>query len=136
MGLAEASTTHNHSTAGDSPTGTPSVSAALEHLVAGSQGVITKRIDLALLEGHELLSRTLRRAALGGACIVLATAAWFAGAACLVLFVAPDASWVVRLATFGLLNGGCAVGLATLAKRRGRPQTPERRNGSAPSPTA
>jgi hypothetical protein len=29
----------------------PSVSSALEHLAAGSQGVIAKRIDLALLEG-------------------------------------------------------------------------------------
>ena len=29
------------------------MSSSLEHLVAGSQGVITKRIDLALLEAHE-----------------------------------------------------------------------------------
>ena len=77
--------------AGHGATGEPSVSSSLEHLVAGSQGVITKRIDLALLEGQELLSRTLQRAALVGVGMVLAAAAWFAVAACLVLFATPDA---------------------------------------------
>jgi len=47
-------------------------------LVAGSQGVITKRIDLALLEGQELFSRSIERAALAGAGAVLAAVAWFA----------------------------------------------------------
>ena len=61
------------------------VSSSLDHLVAGSQGVITKRIDLALIEGQELLSHTLQRAALVGFGMVLAAGAWFAVAACLVL---------------------------------------------------
>jgi hypothetical protein len=93
------------------------VSSSLEHLVAGSQGVITKRIDLALLEGQELLSRSIERVALVGAGMVLAAVAWFAGAGALVLFVAPDASPVIRLAAFGLLNGAGAVGLVTLGTR-------------------
>jgi len=101
----------------------PSMSSALEHLVAGSQGAITKRIDLALLEGQELFSRTLRAAALLGFGMVLAAGAWFAAATCLVLLATPDANLVVRLAIFGLLNGGGAVGFVALAMR-GRRQTP------------
>jgi len=108
----------------------PSVSSALVHLVAGSQGVITKRIDLALLEGQELLSRTLGGAALIGAGTLLAAAAWFAVAAGFTLWVIPVANPVVRLAVFGLLNGGAAVGLVALGMRRGRPQRFIRPNGS------
>jgi hypothetical protein len=118
----------------DSPNGESSMSSSLEHLVAGSQGVISKRIDLALLEGRELLSRSIERTALVGAGMVLAAAAWFAGAACVVLLIAPDASLVVRVAAFGLLNGAGACGLVTLAMRRGRPQTRPRTNGNGPAP--
>lgn len=128
-----------HATQGDivgwrSPAGEPSVSSSLEHLVAGSQGVITKRIDLALLEGQELLSHTLQRAALVGFGMVLAAGAWFALAACLVLLVTPNANLILRLAAFGLLNAGGALGLVALAMR-GRPQTPARANGTVSSPT-
>lgn len=120
---------------GNGATGEPSVSASLEHLVAGSQGVITKRIDLALLEGQELLSRTLQRAALAGAGMVLAAAAWFAGAAAFVLIVMPEANPVVRLSAFALLNGTAAVGLMMLALRRGRPETPMRLTATGPNIT-
>jgi uncharacterized membrane protein YqjE len=133
--FAEPSGTHTDSAAGSSLTGEPSVSSSLEHLVASSQGVITKRIDLALLEGRELLSRTLQGAALVGLGIVVAAAAWFAVAASVVLLVIPDASWVVRFAAFALLNGTCAVGLVTLAMRRGRPQRRVRSNGNGSSST-
>ena len=68
--------------------------------------------------------------------IILAAAAWFAVTACVVLLVLPDASWVVRLAAFGLLNGGTAVGLVTLAMRRGRPQRRVRPNGNGSSTTS
>jgi hypothetical protein len=108
----------------------PSVSSALVHLVAGSQGVITKRIDLALLEGRELLSHTLEGAALVGAGTLLAVAAWLAGAAGFTLVVIPVANPVVRLVVFGLLNGGVAAGLVGLGMRRGRQQRSARPNGS------
>lgn len=121
-------------TEGDGATGEPSVSSSLEHLVSGSQGVITKRIDLALLEGQELLSRAIERAALVGAGMVLAAAAWFTGAGAFVLFVAPDASPVIRLAAFALLNGAGAVGLITLAMRRSRPPIRVRPNGTGAPP--
>lgn len=127
MELAETSITH-----GDSDTGEASVSSSLEHLVAGSQGVITKRVDLALLEGQELLSRSIARGALVGAGMLLAAAAWFAAAGAVVLFALPDASPVIHLGAFGLLNAGGAVGLAALAVRRGRPQTLVRPNGGPP----
>ena len=98
----------------------PSVSSALEHLAAGSQGVITKRIDLALLEGQQLLSSTLRGAALLGFAMVLAAGAWFAAATCLALLATPEANPVVRLAVFALLNAAGAGGLIALAIRRRR----------------
>jgi hypothetical protein len=130
--LAEASTTHRHN-AGGGPTGEPSVSSSLQHLVAGSEGVITKRIDLALLEGRELLSRSIERAVLLGAGMILAVAAWLAGAGAFVLFVTPDAPPVIRLAAFGLLNLAGALGLVTLAARGGRTPTPVPPNGNGPT---
>src|SRR5512132_432929 len=96
------------------------MSSALEHLVAGSQVAITKRIDLALLEGQELLSRTFRGAALLGFGMVLAAGAWFAAATGLVLLITPEANLIVRLAIFALLNAAGAVGLVALAVRRRR----------------
>ena len=129
MALAGAHATQGDSAGGQSPTGEPSVSSSFEHLVAGSQGVITKRIDLALLEGQELLSRTLQRAALVGFGMVLAAGAWFAVAACLVLLVTPNANLVLRLAAFGLLNAGGALGLVALAMRA-RPLTQTRANSN------
>ena len=132
MALAEAHTTQDEGAGGHSATGEPSVSSSLEHLVAGSQGVITKRIDLALLEGQELLSRTLQRAGLFAFGMVLAAGAWFALAACLVLFIVPNANPILRLAAFGLLNAGSALGLVALAMRgRGQTPTPANRNVSS-----
>ena len=113
----------------------PSVASSLEHLAVASQGVITKRIDLALLEARELLSRTFQGAALVGLGAALAAAAWFAAAASLVLLVLPDASLVVRLAAFGLLNGGCALALFALAMRHNRLQTRVRPNDHAGRPS-
>jgi uncharacterized membrane protein YqjE len=132
--LAEPSGTSSDNARDDSPSGELSVSSSLEHLMAGSQGVITKRIDLALLEGQELLSRTLQRAALVAFAMVLAAGAWFAVAACLVLLVTPDANLVVRLALFGLLNAGGALGLVALGMR-GQPEIRARPNGHVSSIT-
>jgi uncharacterized membrane protein YqjE len=123
-------------TSGDSGTAEPSVSSALERLGAAGQGVIAKRIDLALLEGHELLSRALGGAALVGAGMVLAAAAWFAVAAGFTLSITPADNLVVRLAVFGLLNGGGAVGLVALGMRRARSQRLVRPYGSVSSTPA
>ncbi len=132
---SDTSITHGDSAGGGHrATGKPSVSSSIEHLVDSSQGVITNRIDLALLEGQEWLSRTLRVAALVGFGMVLAAAAWFAVAACLVLLVPPDVDLVVRLALFGLLNGAAAVGLVALAML-GQPEIRERPNGHMSSTT-
>jgi uncharacterized membrane protein YqjE len=136
MELTESSGMNSDSAGGDGRTDESSMASSLEHLVAGSQGVITKRIDLALLEGRELLSRTLQGAALVALGIILAAATWFAVTGCLVLLVIPDASWVFRLAALGALNGGTAVGLVTLAMRRSGPQRRVRPNGNGASPIA
>jgi hypothetical protein len=108
------------------------VSSAIEHLVTSSQGVITKRIALALLEVRELVSHTLQRAALFALGMVLAVGAWFAMAACLVVLLTPSANSVLRLAVFALLNAGGALGLVALAMR-GRSQRPARANDNVSS---
>ncbi len=99
----------------------PSVSSALERLVVASQGVITKRIDLALLEGQELLSRTLRSAMLASAGMMLALAAWLALVACFVEWVATNSTWSLRLGLFGLLNAGAAVAVAMVTRSVSQP---------------
>ena len=116
---------------GTRTSGEPSASSALERLASASQDMIGKRVDLALLEAQELLSRTLRGAALGALGMILAAAAWFAVAACVTRLMTEDAGVVVRLAIFGLLNAAGAVGLVTLAIRRGRQQAaPVRPDGT------
>lgn len=120
MELAETRVPHREGAGRHVNAAEPSVSSALEHLAAGSQGAITKRIDLALLEGQELLSRTFRGAALLGFGMVLAAGAWFAAATCLVLLATPEANLVARLAIFALLNAAGAVGLVALAMQRRR----------------
>lgn len=121
MELTGTSTTQGDRADRHEVSGESSVSSALEHLVAGSQGVITKRIDLALLESQELLTRTLQRAALGAVGVVLAMAAWFALATSFVLVAMPSETWSVRLAMLGSLNGAAALGLVAFARGRGRP---------------
>jgi len=98
----------------------PSVASALERLGAAGQGVIAKRIDLALLEGQEHLAQALRTAALVGPGMALAVVAWFAMAAAFVLLAAPAATLAVHLAMFGSLNAAGAVVLVALSTRRGR----------------
>lgn len=126
----------NRGGAGGRPADEPSVTSSLEHLLAGTQGVIGKRIDLALLEGREMLSRTVQGAALVVLGTLLAAATWFALAASAVLLVFPVASWVVRLAAFGLLNAGGALGLVALAMRRVRRETRVRPNGNDSRPSS
>ena len=81
-----------------------------------------------------MFSHTVQRAALVTFGMVLAAGAWFAVAACLVLLVTPNANLVLRLAAFGLLNAGGALGLVALAMR-GPPQTPARANSNVSSTT-
>jgi|SRR5579862_712511 len=119
---------------GNSATAEPSVSSALEHLGIAGQGVITKRIDLALLEGREVLSRTLGGAALIGAGVLLAAAAWFAVAAGSTLFMIPAAHPIDRFAVFAVLNGAAALGLVALGMRRGQPQPLVRPTGAPAAP--
>lgn len=95
----------------------PSASSSLEHLLSGSQGVIAKKLDLALLEVQEMLSGLLERSALAGLAVLLAAGAWFAVAAALALLVSPDGGWPLRLVAFGSSNAAGAYWLLSLARR-------------------
>ena len=121
MPPAESHGSSEHGVAAEAGPPEPSMSSALERLLAASQGVVTKRIDLALLEVQEILSRGVTDAVLAVLGIVCAAAAWFALALCVVLLVAADASLVERLGLFAILNTVVA-GVAVLVLRRSRPQ--------------
>lgn len=127
MGLADASSARSKSAADADPT----VSTSLEHLITASQGVLTKRVDLAMLEGQEAIARFVERAALAGIGMLLAAGAWFAVTGALVQFAAPTADPALRLAAFGLLSAAGAFGFFTLARRSGSPA--DRHRDSRPS---
>lgn len=101
-----------------------SVGTSLEHLIAGSQGVITKRLDLAVLEGEEFLSRALERAALLGVGVILLAGACLAATNTLVLTFVPESRPQLRMAVFAILNVVAALGAVQLARRRGRRARP------------
>ena len=103
-------TTSEH--AGRANAGGPSVISAVERLLVASEGVIAKRIDLALLEGHELLARVLLIGALGSSVILLVTGALFALIAALVLAIMPEATRAAHLAVFGGIDVVVAVAIA------------------------
>lgn len=54
--------------------------SALEHLLGGRRGVVAGRTGRATLDAGELASRTMQEAALVGFGVILAAAAWLAGA--------------------------------------------------------
>lgn len=97
----------------------PTISASLDSLVAGSQGLIARRLDLALLEAGELVARSTERAALAGMGMLLAVGAWMAASAALVEAIVPHLSPASRLAAFAALCALGALAFAGLALRRG-----------------
>ncbi len=86
-----------------------SIGTALERLLTASQGVVTKRIDLALLEARNLVSRGLISIFLLGLNVVWIAAAWCALTICLIALVLGDGSFVARVAAFGILNAAAAL---------------------------
>lgn len=91
----------------------PSIPSAVEKLVGASQGVITKRIDLVMLEVHELIGKLVMRSALVAFGLVIALSAWFAAIGALILVLTPGAGTIVHLGVFALINA--AVGAAIIA---------------------
>lgn len=89
---------------GQAGAGEPSMSGAIERLFAATQGVITKRIDLALLQVEEIFSRGLASIAVIGLSVLCLTASWFATVVCAVLLIASNGSLIERVALFGLIN--------------------------------
>lgn len=100
--------------------------SAIEHLVSGSQGVLSKRVDLAVLEGREILTHALYALALLCLSVLLVAVAWMSIAAAIVLWVLPEADRLIQLGAFAVLNGAAAVGGVALALRQSRaPQPPQ-----------
>jgi hypothetical protein len=96
----------------------PNLTDSLEQLLASSQNVVTKRIDLALLEGSEIITRSIRQLAMLSAAVAMVTGMWFALVAAVVEFVLPQASLAARLAAFAGINAAGAVAFLLLAKHQ------------------
>ena len=96
----------------------PSVPGALDRLVDAAQQVVTDQVDLALLEVHETLRRTLTGAALLMLGTLLAAVAW--GAIMIAaheLLVQRMAPWQ-SLGVIGLVNGFLGAGAAIAGVQR------------------
>jgi uncharacterized membrane protein YqjE len=102
-------------------TGEPSLSSSLEHLVSSSQSVITRRIDLALLEAQELVKGSVEYAGLYVVAMILAAVTWLAATAAVSLFIIPFPNWAYRLGVFALLNATGALACVFLARRKNTP---------------
>ncbi|HYC56583.1 MAG TPA: phage holin family protein [Candidatus Binatia bacterium] len=101
------------------PAQEPSLPAALEKLTAATQGVITKRIDLVMLEIHELVGTLVMKTGLIVFGVIVALAAWFGAISALVLWLTPNMGTVGHLAIFSLVNlaiGAVVVFFALRAK--------------------
>lgn len=111
---------HGTNGAPASPPQGESLGATLEHLIAGSQGLIAKRLDLALLEGEDLFSRRTEHAALVGVGVLLLAGACLAITHAISFLVIDNPGSVLRVLVFGLLNFIAAMGALVLARRQGR----------------
>lgn len=115
----------------------PSLTDSLEHLFASSQAVVTKRIDLALLEGKELVSRSLINAALLGVAVFLGAVGWIAGVWALVLQILPQYGQINQFGAFAAINAVGAVACVLIARRQfGTPIAPPRSTTARNSETA
>lgn len=96
----------------DAPTTGHSLTTALEHLFDATQRIITKRIDLALLEISDALTRVFRGTALIGLGIAIVCCSWW-GLMAFIVFTLEDVFTLpVRLAivvVISAVSGGTLV---------------------------
>lgn len=86
------------------PTSEPSVPAALEKIASASQRVLSKRIDLLMLDNHEMISRLLVKAALLSVGVFAGLAAWMTAIAAAVAWLMPTWATAGQLGVFSLAN--------------------------------
>lgn len=96
----------------------PSVPAALEKIASVSQRVLSKRIDLLMLDNHELISRLLVKAAALSVGVVTGLSAWLSAISALLVWLLPDWSTSGRLAMFALLNAVFSAVVVAIVLRK------------------
>lgn len=99
------------------PSAEPSVPAALEKIASASQRVLSKRIDLLMLDNHEMISRLLVKAALLSVGVVAGLAAWMTAIAAIVTWLVPAWSTAGQLGIFALVNAVVAAVVVTFTLR-------------------
>ena len=87
------------------------MSSSIERLIVASQGVVTKHIDLALLECEELVTRTVLASFVGGCGVLLACTAWLAFTLAFVWVAVGSSPPAAQAALFGAINGLAAIAL-------------------------
>jgi len=103
-----------------------SLPESLERLASAMQGVLTKRIDLVMLEANELAGALVVRSALARFGVFLALAAWFSALAALILLFTPTPNPVLRLVLFAAINAVAGVAVLARAVRERVPTWPPR----------
>lgn len=93
-------------------------------MVISTQSVISKKIDLALLEGQERITRGTSSALLAACGGLLACVAWLGVAACIALSFPDSSSTLGRAAVFTAVNAIAAILLLRPLRRRVSPGTP------------
>jgi len=104
------------------PGSEPSLPAALEKLASATQGVITKRIDLVMLEINALVGTLVVRTALVIFGVIVGLAAWFGAISALVLWLTPNMGTVGHLAIFALVNAAIGAVVVFFAVREQLPK--------------
>lgn len=93
---------------------------ALDRLASATQGMVSKRIDLVMLENHELASALLFKSVLVGIGIVLGLGAWFSATTAAVFLLAPAAGTVAHLACLAVIHAAVATFVVARAMSAGR----------------
>lgn len=114
--------------------GEPSVTSSLERVVVASQNMISKKIDLALLEGREWITGAVLSVLMAACGAVLACAAWFALVACVALSLPDGYSATARAAVFAVINLVVAAALLAPVFRRVSPEPTEAARTAAAAP--
>jgi uncharacterized membrane protein YqjE len=102
--------------------GEPSVTSSIERMVIASQNVISKKIDLAVLEGQEWITRAVSSVLLAAVGGLLACAAWLSLVACIALALPESFNTLGRAAVFTAVNVIAAILMLRPVLRRVSPR--------------
>ena len=124
-------------TRGESSSPSPELTlpAAFEKLATATQSVITKRIDLVMLDNRQLVGTMVVKGGLVISSVLVGLTAWFAAVFALILLAMPAASTGLHLAVFASINAVASCIVAVVASRQSAPiaAVPDQSDVDAPA---